>query len=527
MMQPGMFQTLWPYLNVTNSPLDTNEYTDQMGSSEFSSIFMASDEFSETSFPFSTMISCEFEQVADCDHLLQVYSTEVEEFPMELGGFEPNYLIGEIENMYASCLESSEGSTLPSQQFSVEGNDVWSPNSFVTSETSVQQSITLPIDEMEINNEVSIHHLLKAFGEAMEMGQRELGKLIMRCLAEKVNPLGQSLERVAFNLCQGVVDNQHRDYLKQESCKNFEAAFNLFYQIFPFGRFAHYAANTAILNAIPEDVETVHVVEFDIGEGVQLSQLIEAVAERNKTLKVTAIKWDVDERDEVAPPQWRFEETKRQLQHHARSFGLNLKVEEITIEDLVSEIKKVNKRGGRREFMAFNAMVGLPHMRRRRSRGLVMEFLRLVKNLLANSARGIITFGDGDACTLRGNDSSFSSFFGTNVVHYKALLESLESTFPSHLGEARMVMELLFVAPYVSSQAWLDKWNEAREGRNLQSWFELEGRRVSGEMLTEAKEMVGADSSYGVRIGGENANEMALEWKGIPLVTVETWTNQR
>lgn len=89
-----------------------------------------------------------------------------------------------------------------------------------------------------------------------------------------------------------------------------------------------------------------------------------------------------------------------------------------------------------------------------------------------------------------------------------------------------MVMELLFVAPYVSSQAWLDKWNEAREGRNLQSWFRLEGRRVSGEMLTEAKEMVGADSSYGVRIGGENANEMALEWNGIPLVTVETWTNQ-
>ncbi|CAN6581534.1 unnamed protein product [Malus baccata var. baccata] len=535
MMQSEMnFQSLWPYLNVTNSPVDTNEYNDQMASTEFSSIFMASDEFSESSpFPFSTIFSGECEQFADCDNLLQVTSMAAEEFPMELGGFEPNFFIDQYENMYASCLEGSEGSnTLPSQQFSVEGNDVWSPNSFVTSEassidvTSVQQSLTLPRDDMEIDNEVSIHHLLKAFSESMEMGQRELELVIMRCLAEKVNPLGQSLERLGFNLCQGFFDNQHGNYLKQESFKNFEAAFNLFYQIFPFGRLAHYAANTAILESIPEDVETVHVVEFDIGEGVQLSQLIEAVAKRNKTLKVTAIKWDVEESDEVAPPQWRFKETKKQLQHHARSFGLNLKVEEIAIEDLVSEIKKANKRGGMREFLAFNSMVGLPHMRRRRSRGLVMEFLRLAKDLLANSARGIVTFGDGYACTKRGNDSSFRSFFDANVVHYKALLESLESTFPSHLGEARMVMELMFVAPYVSSQAWLDKWNEERECGNLQPLFGLESRRVSREMLMEAKEIVGADSSYGVRVGGENGNEMALEWNSIPLVRVETWTNR-
>ena len=153
-----------------------------------------------------------------------------------------------------------------------------------------------------------------------------------------------------------------------------------------------------------------------------------------------------------------------------------------------------------------------------------MEFLRLAKDLLANSARGIVTFGDGYACTKRGNDSSFRSFFDANVVHYKALLESLESTFPSHLGEARMVMELMFVAPYVSSQAWLDKWNEERECGNLQPLFGVESRRVSSEMLMEAKDIVGADSSYGVRVGGENGNEMALEWNSIPLVRVETWT---
>ncbi|XP_021826459.1 nodulation-signaling pathway 2 protein-like [Prunus avium] len=535
MMQSELLPPFWPYLNVINSPLDQFEYNDvNMGSSDFSSPFMASDEFSETSsFPFATMFSGDFEQLADCDHLLQVTSS-VEEFPMDFGGFEPNYLIGEIEGMYA-CLERSEGSTLPSQQFSIEGNDVWSPNSLMTSEassmdvTSIQQSLTLPQEEMEIDNELSIRHLLKAYGEAMEMGQRELEEVILRCLSEKVNPLGQSLERLAFNLCQEI-DDQQGDYLKQESCKNFEAALNLFYQSFPYGRFAHYAANTAILEAIPEDAETVHIVDFDMGEGVQLSQLIEAVAQRHKTLKVTAIKWDVEETEDGAPPQWRFEETKRQLQHHARSFGLNLKVEEIAIEDLVSEVKKANKRGGGREFLAFNCMVGLPHMRRRRSRGLILEFLRLAKDLLSSSAnyktsnRGIITFGDGDAGAKLGNSSSFSSFFDGYLAHYQALLESIESNFPSHLAEARMVIELMFVAPYVSSQALFQKWNEVREECHLQPWFGLEGKRLSRESLMEAKEMVG-ESSYGVRIG-QNGNEMALEWEGTPLVRVSTWTNQ-
>lgn len=67
------------------------------------------------------------------------------------------------------------------------------------------------------------------------------------------------------------------------------------------------------------------------------------------------------------------------------------------INDLVSELKI--KRGGRREWLVFNCMVGLPHMGRVRSRSLVMEFLRVAKELIANSAncstihKGIIAFG--------------------------------------------------------------------------------------------------------------------------------------
>ncbi|CAK9186561.1 unnamed protein product [Ilex paraguariensis] len=68
------------------------------------------------------------------------------------------------------------------------------------------------------------------------------------------------------------------------------------------------------------------------------------------------------------------------------------------MEDLVSEIKGSKKNSGQREWLAFNCMVGLPHMGRS-SMSHVMEFLKTSKELLAYSAtsKGVATFGDGEA----------------------------------------------------------------------------------------------------------------------------------
>ncbi|XP_028061380.1 SCARECROW-LIKE protein 7-like [Camellia sinensis] len=156
-------------------------------------------------------------------------------------------------------------------------------------------------------------------------------------ITEKVSPIGETLERLAFNLFQS--EENQGEYLREKSSKNFEAAFKAFYQIFPYGRFAHFTANLAILEAIPDDAETVHIVDFNMREGIQWPPMIEAVARLQKALKLTSIKTRDDSGD--APVHWSFEKTKRQLCDRARSSGLNLKVEEVGIDDLTSEIKKM------------------------------------------------------------------------------------------------------------------------------------------------------------------------------------------
>ncbi|KAJ8646149.1 hypothetical protein MRB53_007897 [Persea americana] len=82
-------------------------------------------------------------------------------------------------------------------------------------------------------------------------------------------------------------DHQN-DYLMQESRKNYEKAIRTFYDICPCGWFAHFSANVAIIEAIPEDVQTVHIIHFDIGEGVQWPRLLEAVG-RHQMVRLTSL----------------------------------------------------------------------------------------------------------------------------------------------------------------------------------------------------------------------------------------------
>ncbi|RDY10256.1 Nodulation-signaling pathway 2 protein, partial [Mucuna pruriens] len=395
----------------------------------------------------------------------------------------------------------------------------WSPTPSLNSDLSSNlKPLTLPQQGMEIENQVSLPHMLEALGEAIYQGKKALEEVILRCMRQKVSPVGEPLERLAFYLCQ------EGCYLTQEASNNFEAAFKAFYQGLPHGKVAHFVANYAILEALPHDSEVIHIVDFDMGEGSQWPPLIEAIATLNKTLKLTSIKWGKEGSGGVSSP-WRFEEIRRELFEHARSCGVKLMVVEKGKEEVVSELKKMNKRGGigRREFWAFNCMVGLPHMGRGSSIRHVMEFLNLIKSC---GSRGIVTFGDGRACEKLENDLEFKSFFERHLVHYMALLESIESHFPNHFSHARTAMECLFVAPYICSRAWLQKWEEIKEESHFQEEIGLEGCRFSNAILMEVREMLSrCEGSYEAKTEGQNDNQLLLKWKETQLVRVSTWRN--
>ena len=356
---------------------------------------------------------------------------------------------------------SSEGKV--TEKCSPRPSTIWSAGaiSISTMDASlIQQPLTLPTGDMEIDNQLSVHHLVKAYKEAMENQEAELAEVITRRISKKVGPTGEIKERLLYYSFQPL--DKETDYLTQESAKNFDKALEAFYKIFPDGMISHFTANSVILEAKPRDADVLHIIDFDMGEGMQWSSMIMALGRKQKelqaqqyyghiphysTLKLTAIKWK-DEGSGHYVPSWRkFEETKRRLHDCANPFGLILEVEEVELQDLARKIKGKRKGGERREWLAFNCMWALSQMARKRSRRHVLDFVRTAKEILASifvysntSNGGILTFGDGGAWELFKDCPAFGFFFDNCMEHYQALLESIEWKFPSCFIEARIAM---------------------------------------------------------------------------------------
>ncbi|XP_057508556.1 protein NODULATION SIGNALING PATHWAY 2-like [Actinidia eriantha] len=361
--------------------------------------------------------------------------------------------------------EATEGTSpsMPSREASM---DVSSP----------EKPLVFPREDMELGYELSIRHLLKACGEAMEIQNTHLVEVILRRLEEKACPRGSTAQRLMYYLIQWL--DEDFDYLTQEARRNYESAFRTFYQIFPYGRFAHFVANSSILEAVPEDAESIRIVDFDMGEGVQWPPLIEAFGSQHRGVRQIQIVSVKIEDFNSMPSLQSFEKTKERLCEHASSSGVQLEVAEVDMEGLVSEMKKMEE-CGRRECLAFNCMVGLPHMPRQRSSRHVEEFLKIAQELIGlrswNGIRSnsILTFGDGQTMS---DYCGFGSFFEAQLGRATALLESMEGQIPSHLKEARIAMECLFVAPYVSSLACFKKAEERDSRGRLPPKIALDAR---------------------------------------------------
>ncbi|KAG8377061.1 hypothetical protein BUALT_Bualt09G0128900 [Buddleja alternifolia] len=465
--------------------------------------FCTDNETSDYSFssPFSSTEQSP-EISSSMQYLQTIFSDEYMEFPIHINELHANSSIDDFQTILDEFVRAFNGDTnddgMPKllDEIKEHGERNHDDHVMDVCETSMDiasMPLVLPFEGMEIDNQLFLVHLFMAYAEAMDNQETELSQVIAQSIIQKVNPVGGIEERLLYYMFQHL--NKQSSYLTQESIKNFYLAFKAFYQIFPHGKFAHFVANLAILEALSRDVEIIHLIDFDIGEGVQLASFMEAIKHLNIELRVISLKFS--EEDEISPSRWTFEDTKRMLIDHACAYGLKMEVEEVGLQDLESVIKNMRKVDyGRKSCYIFNCNVGLAHMGRVRSKNDVLEFLRVAKKLLhtlrcCDTSKGIMTYSDGNACHDTTTYGSYKSFSEANFVHYRALLESMEFDFPNHLGDASMALECLFVAPYVSSIALDRKWEEEKEQHGeVHLGQGLEGWKFSEASLVEAKEMV-------------------------------------
>lgn len=386
--------------------------------------------------------------------------------------------------------------------------------------------LLLPRADAELDREMSMFHLLKAYGEADAAAASttaELARVILARLRERSSPVGCVMERVGHYLSlreSGGGGDPQAELLAHESAKSYPLALRAFYETTPYGRFAHFAANAAVRESVPGDIVSVHIVDFDVGEGVQWPPLLATLGPR-RSVRITNCVGTAEEEECCV----QFERTKKRLLGFAQSMRLELRVDRMRVEELLLEKRSMAAAAAaaatRREWLVFNCMAGLPHMMNRRnvvSSSQLETFTNMARELIVNNGtrRGVLIYQNGHG-SFDSSSSSATRFSDGRLLRAHALFESLESHLPSpRLSVARTAMECLFVGPCVVSSAEACGVDAVGAG--------LEGFVFSEQSLMEAEEIArrAGAQHYGVGVGG-CANEVVLEWRGTPLVRVCAW----
>lgn len=199
-----------------------------------------------------------------------------------------------------------------------------------------------------------------------------------------------------------------------------EAAYLTFNQVTPFVRFAHLTANQAILEAV-EVCSEVHIVDFEIMQGLQWPPLMQALLERAggppSLLRISAVGSNAD----------LLQHTGVRLSTFARSLRLPFEFNAIINPSSIS-IKPD-------EALAINCVLHLPTTLD------IQRFPSLFAMVQSLHPR-VVTLAEREASF--NQTSNFMDRFADTLRHYSPLFESLEATLPPSSAERMRVESTLF-----------------------------------------------------------------------------------
>ncbi len=148
-------------------------------------------------------------------------------------------------------------------------------------EDSAQPGVEVPPETRHLER------LLVACAEAVGENNFAQASALITKLKQVVSIVGDPMQRLAAYMVEGLVakivssgGNIYRTLkCKEPLVGDFLSAMQVLYQVCPYFKFGYMAANGAIAEAFQNE-ERVHIVDFEINQGVQWCTLIQALAER-------------------------------------------------------------------------------------------------------------------------------------------------------------------------------------------------------------------------------------------------------
>ncbi|XP_065858185.1 scarecrow-like protein 28 [Euphorbia lathyris] len=288
-------------------------------------------------------------------------------------------------------------------------------------------------------------------------------------------------------------------------------ALRLFNQVSPIPKFIHFTSNEILLRAF-EGKDRVHIIDFDIKQGLQWPSLFQSLASRNNPpshVRITGIGESKQELNETGDRLAGFAE------------ALNLPFEFHPVVDRLEDVRLWMLHVKEGESVAVNCILQMHKTLYDGTGGALRDFLGLVRS--TNPA--LVLMAEQEA---ENNAPNFETRVCNSLKFYSAIFDSIDSSLPLD-NAARMKVEEMFAREIRNIVACegsdrferhenFEKWKKLME----QGGFQCMG--ITGREMLQSQMLLKMYSSedFGVKRRQDGA-ALTLSWLDQPLYTVSAW----
>lgn len=377
-----------------------------------------------------------------------------------------------------------------------------------------------------VHQGLELVNLLTACVESIGSRNHEATTFFLGRLGELASPGGSTVHRLAAYFTEALVlrvvklwphifsiapRRELLDRMEDDSTM----ALRVLNGVSPVLRFIHFTINERLLRAF-QGKERIHIIDFDIKQGLQWPSLFQSLASRPNPPAQVRITGVGESKQEL-------QETGARLAAFAEA--LNLPFEFHAVVDRLEDVRLWMLHVKERDSVAVNCVLQLHKLLYDDSGAALTDFLGLIRSTNPE----IVLIAEQEAAN---NDPRWETRFASSLQYYSAVFDMVDSCLPLESPARVKVEEMLAreIRNIVSGDGGerverhevFGEWRKMMEERGFRCAGIGERERLLSQMLLR----MFACKSYGLENQGEEEHGgggLTLRWLDQPLYTVSAW----